>query len=81
MTDDAPQYTAANFPIGVLVTFADATATVSHGEAGIARGRVNGSPVTDDEGAVTHVPVWASRDNGREATTVFVAIENVMDVS
>jgi hypothetical protein len=68
------------FPMGARVTFADANATVSDGVAGLRTGTVNGEPITDDEGIVLAVPVFAQRDNGREATTIFVHPSNVMGV-
>lgn len=68
------------YPVGARATFADATATTSKGEPGVAHGVINGPPITDDEGAVTHIPVWCQRDNGREATTVYVATANVLSV-
>lgn len=71
--------TEADFPMGARVTFADASATTSSGEPGVAVGVVNGDPVTRD-GEVKFVPVFAARDNGRESTTVLVAIDNVLDV-
>lgn len=64
--------------MGEAVSFADASATVSDDVAGVSQGTINGPPITDDEGVVTHVPVYAERDNGREATTVWVAISNLL---
>jgi hypothetical protein len=63
---------------GMRVSFADAMATVSDGVAGVVTGAVNGEPIRDDDGAITHVPVWAARDHGREATTIYVAIDNML---
>lgn len=75
-----------DFPMGATVTFADATATVSDGQEGIAKGIVNGPPMMDDaggwhsgEGAV-FVPLFCERDNGREATTVYVHESNILSV-
>jgi hypothetical protein len=69
-----------DFPMGAEVTFADASATTSTEEVGVAKGTVNGPSIHDPEtGKVTHVPVWAERDNGREPTTVFVAIDNILN--
>lgn len=70
----------SEYAIGAEVTFADATATTSTGEPGVASGVVNGEPFTDDGGEVTHVPVWCVRDNGREPTTIFVAVPNILSV-
>lgn len=64
---------------GMKVCFADAQATVSTGEPSVIEGMVNGEPYRDEEtGEVSHVPVWAKRDNGREATTIIVAIGNML---
>lgn len=59
-------------------TFADSEATVTDGEAGVAEGVVNGEPIADDAGNVTHVPIFAERDNGREPTTIYVARRNLL---
>jgi hypothetical protein len=66
------------YKIGMKVCFADASATVSDNEPHVVEGMVNGEPYADDDGTVTHVPVWAARDNGREATTIIVAIDNML---
>lgn len=63
---------------GMNVCFADAQATVSTDEPGVVEGMVNGEPYRDEAGEMTHVPVWAERDNGREATTIIVAIDNML---
>lgn len=63
---------------GMRVAFADQNATVSTDEPSVVTGLVNGEPYTDEFGEVTHVPVWAERDNGREATTIIVAINNML---
>jgi hypothetical protein len=67
------------YPIGCWISsFRDANATVSDGLDGLNRGIVNGKPWRDEDGVVTHLKVLASRDKGREDTTIIVAIENVM---
>jgi hypothetical protein len=63
---------------GDRVAFSDSQATTSTGEEGVAEGTVNGEPIADDAGAITHVPIWAERDNGREATTIFVGAANIL---
>lgn len=63
---------------GMHVSFHDSEATVSDGTSGVCTGMVNGEPLRDDDGNVTHVPVWAERDNGRENTTIWVAISNML---
>lgn len=74
-------YTAADFPMGATVTYADATATTSTGEPGVARGTVNGEPISFLDGEIGWVPVWTERDNAREPTTILVAVANVLEVS
>jgi hypothetical protein len=69
-----------SYPMGARVTFADQNATVSHGKPGLVSGTVNGEAITDDEGTVLAVPVFAARDNGRESTTIFVHPSNIMGV-
>lgn len=56
--------------IGDRVQFVDANATVSDGKPVTREGVVNGEPFG-------YVPVFAERDNGREATTIFVAPANI----
>lgn len=63
---------------GTEGSYGDANATVSDGLEGVATGVVNGPPITDDSGEITHVPVYTDRDNGREATTVYVAVANIL---
>lgn len=63
---------------GTRVSYADDSATVSDGVTGVSSGVVNGPPLLDDDGEPTHVPVFTERDNGREATTVWVAVENLL---
>lgn len=60
--------------IGDIVEFNDANATVSDGKLVKRRGTVNG-PIFG--GAV---PVWSERDNGREPTTIIVAVRNITAV-
>lgn len=69
-----------SYPMGARVTYADANAAVSDGVAGLVSGVINGEPIHDDDGAVLFVPVYTRRDHGREATTVFVAVSNIVDV-
>lgn len=73
MSIEHPIYTQ-----GMHVSFHDSEATVSDGKSGVCTGMVNGEPIRDDDGAITHVPVWAERDNGRESTTIFVSIHNML---
>lgn len=63
---------------GMRVSFTDANATVSDDVAGVVTGVVNGPPIRDDHGDITHIPVFAARDKGREETTIYVAIDNVL---
>jgi hypothetical protein len=69
-----------DYPMGALVTYADADATTSRGMTGVAGGIVNGPAICDHAGDVSHIPVWSERDNGREPTTVYVHVANVLEV-
>ncbi len=60
--------------IGDRVEFNDANATVSDGKPVVREGTVNGEPY----GGI--VPVFAERDNGREPTTILVAVQNIRAV-
>lgn len=69
------------YPMGATVTFADANATVSDGVIGLRTGTVNGPALcNEDTGEVLLVPVWSERDHGREATTVYVSVANIINV-
>jgi hypothetical protein len=71
------------YPMGARVTYADAQATVSDGVAGLVTGTVNGPAFDLDPerpGEITHVSVWTERDNGREPTSIMVAVANIVDV-
>lgn len=68
-----------DFRMGSKVTFADASATTSKDEMVAASGVVNGPPILGADDEVQFVPVFAKRDNGREATTIFVHVNNVLD--
>jgi hypothetical protein len=68
------------YPMGATVTFADVNATVSDDVLGLREGLINGAPLTDDDNVVLYVPVFTDRDNGREATTIYVAVANIADV-
>lgn len=69
-----------DYPMGARVAFADANATTSDGNPGVVSGTVNGPPLDMPDGSV-FVPVFTERDNGREATTIYVAAVNVLGVS
>ena len=60
--------------VGDIVEFSDANATVSDGKPVKRRGTVNGPALG---GAV---PVWSERDNGREPTTIIVAVQDIVAV-
>jgi hypothetical protein len=68
------------YPLGATMTFVDANATVSDGVAGLRTGVINGPPITDYDDSTLYVPVFAKRDNGREPTTIWVHVANVMGV-
>lgn len=67
-----------DYKMGTTVAFRDSQATVSDSSEGVSEGVVNGSPLRDDNGAITHIRVFADRDNGREATTIIVGVGNVL---
>lgn len=46
----------------------------------ISTGMVNGERIFAPNGDWYFVPVWCERDNGREATTVYVKSTNIMKV-
>lgn len=68
---------ADDYPVGAILTFAD----VNHEDAeGVARGPVNGPALTNDDGEVIAVPVFAARSASTEATTVYVNINNILGI-
>lgn len=69
---------AFDYPVGTKVAFRDSNATTSTQEEGVAEGMVNDPPLRDDAGEITHIRVWAARDNGRESTTIIVPVANVL---
>ncbi len=73
------------FPLGARVEYATDGADVgplrARGELTTTVGTVNGRPVTDPAtGKVAYVPVWTARE-GREATTIYVAVGNILTVT
>ncbi|MFL5861130.1 MAG: hypothetical protein ACJ780_10155 [Solirubrobacteraceae bacterium] len=96
MTSDEQDALRRRYQTGVRVVFRDANATVSDGVDGLRSGIVNGPIwFADDEefgsayaeefgggkeGAPVCLSVYASRDNGREPTTILVAWENVVGI-
>lgn len=88
MTTEEKAALVERYAIGTRVLFRDANATVSDGVDGVRTGVVNG-PIwfSDDEAFGEYATeeceplrllVWASRDKGREATTIMVAWGNVV---
>lgn len=67
-----------DFKPGTRLAFSDDSATTSNGEEGLATGVVNGPAMTNEAEEITHIPVFAKRDNGREATTIYVAVSNIV---
>ena len=63
---------------GDRVKFADGNAAVSTDELVICTGICNGPAVYDEKNDVWFVPLFASRDNGREPTTIYVHEANLM---
>lgn len=55
------------------------TSLARFGEMVLAEGQINGQPLTDDDGEVTHVPAFTERE-GREATTIFVAVSKIVEI-
>lgn len=72
--------TPDRYPLGATLVFVDANATVSDDSTVAARGVVNGPPLLDEDGVVFLVPVFVAWDHGREATTVYVHVTNVLGV-
>ena len=80
----------AGYPLGSRVRYADANATTSGADVVLASGVVNGEPLLVPDGlvdeatglrsALLYVPVFTSRDNGREPTAVYVAHPNIVSV-
>ena len=60
---------------GARVVFRDSTATVSDDQEVTRTGVCNGEPIG------VYVPVFAERDNGREATTVMVHANNIVSIA
>ena len=60
------------------MTFYD-SGLVRDGEASLAAGVVNGTPIFCKSGHV-YVPVWCERDKGREPTTIVVHTSNIVGV-
>lgn len=78
------------YPLGARVQYIDGNATTSGDDPVLASGVVNGEPLEVPDGLVdqvtglrenlTYVPVFTSRDKGREPTTVWVAHPNIVAV-
>lgn len=62
--------------VGETISFADQSATVTTDDLVVAEGTVNGPPIFIEGGFM--VPAWCERDNGREATTVYVHSSNLL---
>lgn len=74
-------YVVDDFPLGSRVDFVDAgTVTSSAEDQVMATGMVNGPCVRrrHDDDTDFLVPVFTSRDNGRESTTIYVDVRNVL---
>ena len=74
-------YKIDDFPMGSRVHYVDTGTVVSSLEEQVlVTGVVNGPPVQrrhdDDQDFL--VPVFSSRDNGRESTTIYVDVRNVV---
>ena len=65
---------------GSVVVFRDPNGNVVFGKESVAEGMVNGDTLDNDDGSPEYVPVWCSRDRGREQTTVYVHVSNVIEV-
>ena len=61
--------------MGERIKFRDANATGYT----FCVGSINGTPITNPSSGDTFVPVWCERDNGREATTVYVNEANIIE--
>lgn len=74
-------FAVTDFPVGARVNYIDAgVVTSSRDEQVLVTGVVNGPCVQrrHDDDVDFLVPVFSSRDNGREPTTVYVDVRNVM---
>lgn len=45
----------------------------------LAEGFVNGEAITNPDTGETFLPVFTERDNGREATTIYVNTNNIVE--
>ena len=59
---------------GDVVTFYDPSGIAVKGEKALCRGTCNGNTHDDD----AWVPVWTERDGGREPTTIYVHVANLL---
>ena len=67
---------------GATVVFFDPNGTTVNGSASISQGIINGEPLDEPEGSgvPAYIPVWAERDGGREPTTIYVSVHNLIQV-
>lgn len=64
--------------IGNHVVYSD-NGVVVKGESALCEGIINGDPLHDEEtGEVMMVPVFSERSDGREPTTIYVHIANIL---
>lgn len=80
MAEFTGPFTEADFIAGSVVQFTDVgTVLQDHEGAALCSGRINGAAIPELDGWL--VPVWAERDHGREATTIYVASTNIVSIA
>ena len=61
---------------GTIVTYHDCDEVIK-GDS-VCTGHVNGDTIYLPDSDLYYVPVWSERDNGREATTIYVKSTNIL---
>lgn len=67
------------YPLGTRITFIDPNGNTRRGSTSISTGLVNGPALPDDDGLPEFLPCWCARDNGREHTTIYIHVSNILD--
>jgi len=70
--------TAAKWKLGDTLRFRNRGTLLDSPDDAVIEGTINGEPLTTIDGFM-YVPAWTERDRGREATTVYVHVGNVVD--
>lgn len=79
--DQAERELCAKYPPGTKVTYVDSGNVNSGTDVVMATGSVNGPCLAAaiPDGLMGYVPVFTSRDNGREPTSIYVAEPNIIE--